>query len=426
MNWLSKKLALYIFAGLILGAIVGLIFPSFGVAIQPIGKIFLNLIEMVVIPLVFSTLVVGASGIADLKRMGRIGLKTIIWFEVITTIILVIGLLLANLFHPGTGVQLQHAHVGDYSAAKGQKIDIVSMLVNIPPSNVFQALSSDSMLSIVFFATMLGLAVATVAGDAGKSVIRFFEGISQATFTLIRWVMHTAPIGVFALSAYAAGKYGVQVFLPLAKVIGVTYLGLAIVIFVLFPLVCRFILHVPFFKVFWGIMDLFLIAFSTTSSEAVMPQLISFAEEIGVPKAISSFVIPLGLSWNDDGTSLYLSVAAMFVAQMGGLHLSIGQEVTMILMLILTSKGMAGVPMAGFVVLLTTATAVGLPLQGVALLAAIDRVLDMARTAVNVIGHPVAAIAVAKWEKEFDERKLRAYFERRRGAEPSASGTSVS
>lgn len=407
---MNKKLAIYIFSGLVLGAIVGLMFPSFGVAIQPVGKMFINLIEMVIIPLVFSALVVGASGIADMKKMGRIGLKSIIWFEFITTIILVLGLILANVLHPGLGVHIQQANVGDYSAAKGQKIDIISMIVNIPPSNLVKAMYNGSMLSIVFFATILGLAIASVTGEAGKVAIRFFEGISQATFTIIRWVMQVAPIGVFALSAYAAGNYGIKVFLPLAKAIGVMYLGLAIVLCVLFPLVSKFILHVPFFKLFRGILDLFIIAFSTASSEAVMPQLIEFVEEIGVPKSISSFVIPLGLSWNDDGTSLYLSVAAMFVAQLGGLHLSISQEAVMILMLVVTSKGMAGVPMAGFVVLLTTATAVGLPMQGIALLAAVDRVLDMARTAVNVIGHPVAAIAVAKWEKEFDESKLQQFL----------------
>ncbi|SFV01316.1 dicarboxylate/amino acid:cation symporter [Alicyclobacillus macrosporangiidus] len=406
---MSKRLALFIFAGLILGAIVGLIFPSFGVAIQPLGTMFINLVEMVILPVVFFAIVVGAAGVADIRRMGKIGLKSIVWFEIITTIIILLGIILADLLQPGAGVQLASAKAGDISVAKQQKIDIVNMIVNIPPKNIVDAFQKDAVISVVFFAAMLGLAIASVK-EKGKVVLQVFEGLMQASFTLIRWVMHAAPVGVFALAAYAAGKYGYQVFLPLAKVILVTYLGLAIVVFVLFPLVCRLVLRVPFFKVFWGVVDLFLIAFSSTSSEVVLPQLIEFSERIGVPRSIAAFVIPLGISWNADGTSLYLSVASLFVAQVAGLHLTLGQQITMILILIVTSKGIAGVPMAGLVVLLTTATAFGLPIQGVALLAAVDRVMDMARTGVNVFGHSVAAIAVAKWEREFDSGKLAAYI----------------
>ncbi|MCL6600199.1 MAG: dicarboxylate/amino acid:cation symporter, partial [Alicyclobacillus macrosporangiidus] len=318
---MSKRLALFIFAGLILGAIVGLIFPSFGVAIQPLGTMFINLVEMVILPVVFFAIVVGAAGVADIKRMGKIGLKTIVWFEIITTVIILLGIILADLLQPGSGVQLASAKAGDISVAKQQKIDIVNMIVNIPPKNIVDAFQKDAVISVVFFAAMLGLAIASVK-EKGKVVLQVFEGLMQASFTLIRWVMHAAPVGVFALAAYAAGKYGYKVFIPLAKVILVTYLGLAIVVFVLFPLVCRLVLKVPFFKVFWGVVDLFLIAFSSTSSEVVLPQLIEFAERIGVPRSIAAFVIPLGISWNADGTSLYLSVGSLFVAQVAGLHLT--------------------------------------------------------------------------------------------------------
>ncbi len=400
---MKKFFAFQVMIGLILGAIIGAIFPDFGTKLRPVGDMFIHLIKMIVIPIVFTTIVVGASGgNGNMKKMGSLGLKTVIWFELVTTLILGIGLLLVNLLKPGVGVDLSHLAKTDISQVKANAstvVDFKTMIVNIIPNNIVNAMDQNNLLAVIFFAILFGVAAGAI-GKAAEPALKFMESVSKVMFKLTQMVMVTAPIGVFALMASSVGQFGISLFIPMAKLIGVVYLGLAIVIFGLFPLIA-WMFKIPYFKVFRMVWDLFLITFSTTSTETVLPQLMERMEKFGCSKRVVSFVIPAGLSLNCDGSTLYLSVASIFIAQAFGIPMSLEQQLIVMAVLIATSKGIAAVPMGSLVVLLATATAVGLPAEGVAIIAGIDRVLDMARTACNTPGHCLASIVVSKWEKEF-------------------------
>ncbi|KAB2329541.1 cation:dicarboxylase symporter family transporter [Cytobacillus depressus] len=399
---MKKFFAFQVLIALFIGALIGHFFPEFGQALKPIGTAFINLIKMIVVPIVFTTIVIGSSGGGNKKKMGSLGLKTIIWFEVITTVILAIGLFLANVLKPGEGLnfsQLTQKDIGALDESVSKVIDFKTMLVNIIPSNIVDAMARNDLLAVLFFAILFGMAAGAV-GKASEPTMKFMESVANIMFKLTQMVMTTAPIGVLALMAASVGQYGLVLLIPMAKLIGVVYLGLAIIIFGLFPLIA-FFLKIPYFKVFRMVWDLFLIAFSTTSTETILPQLMKRMEEYGCSKRVVSFVIPSGLSLNCDGSTLYLSVCAIFLAQAFGIPMDFGQQLILMGVLVVTSKGIAAVPSGSLVVLLATATAVGLPAEGVAIIAGIDRVLDMARTACNTPGHVLACIVVAKWEKEF-------------------------
>ncbi|CAB3390863.1 dicarboxylate/amino acid:cation symporter [Kyrpidia spormannii] len=399
------RMALYILIATVLGGLFGHFFPEAGVAIKPVGDAFIRLIKMVVLPVIVSTLLVGVAGIGDIKRVGRIGIKTIIWFEFFTTIILILGLVIANVLKPGAGLDASHLPKADITGLEsntGKVMDGTSLLLNIIPTNFVDAMARGDMLAIIFFCVMFGIALVGL-GERGRPFVSLMEIVSQASFRLVNLVMTVAPIGVFALMAATIGTYGVQLVIPLLRLIGTAYVALAIVVFVVFPIVAWF-LRIRIIEVYKMVWDLMIIGASTGSTETVVPQLMDRLERFGAPKSITSFVIPAGLPLNSDGTTLYLTIAAPFIAQLFGIHMTFWHQVMMILFFIVTSKGVAAVPSSSMVILLATATAVGLPAEGVALILGVDRVIDMARTAVNVMGHVFSSTVVARWEGVFGQK----------------------
>lgn len=397
-----------IFVGLALGVAVGYLWPSFGVSIRPLADAFLRMIRMIVAPLLFSTLVTGIAGAGDLKALGRIGLKAIIYFEAATTIALVVGLALVNVFTPGAGLGIPL--VGDTSAVASMaqnQPQAWDLFLHLFPTSVIDAMARGDILQVVVFATFFGVAVAAI-GPSGTPVFHVLESTAQAMFKVTAYVMTLAPIGVFAAIAATVGGKGVAVLLTLGKLVVLMYAGLAIFILIVIAGV-SWLIRVPFFAFLGAIREPFLIAFSTASSEAALPKALEVMERFGVPKRIVSFVLPAGYSFNLDGTTLYLSLASVFVAQLAGVHLSIGQQATMMLTLMLASKGVAGVPRGALVVLTAMLTQFGLPLEGAAILLGIDQIMDMGRTAVNVMGNCMATAVVARWEGVFDDGQMRAF-----------------
>ncbi|MCY7852072.1 glutamate-aspartate/proton symporter GltP [Bacillus spizizenii] len=403
---MKKLIAFQILIALAIGAVVGHFFPDFGMALRPVGDGFIRLIKMIVVPIVFSTIVIGAAGSGSMKKMGSLGIKTIIWFEVITTMVLALGLVLANVLKPGVGLDLSHLAKKDINELSGytdKVVDFKQMILDIIPTNIIDVMARNDLLAVIFFAILFGVAAAGI-GKASEPVMNFFESTAQIMFKLTQIVMVTAPIGVLALMAASVGQYGIELLLPMFKLVGTVFLGLFLILFVLFPLV-GLIFHIKYFEVLKMIWDLFLIAFSTTSTETILPQLMDRMEKYGCPKRVVSFVVPSGLSLNCDGSSLYLSVSCIFLAQAFHVDMTLSQQLLMMLVLVMTSKGIAAVPSGSLVVLLATANAVGLPAEGVAIIAGVDRVMDMARTGVNVPGHAMACIVVSKWEKAFREKE---------------------
>ncbi|MEC3620752.1 glutamate-aspartate/proton symporter GltP [Bacillus subtilis] len=403
---MKKLIAFQILIALAVGAVIGHFFPDFGMALRPVGDGFIRLIKMIVVPIVFSTIVIGAAGSGSMKKMGSLGIKTIIWFEVITTLVLGLGLLLANVLKPGVGLDLSHLAKKDIHELSGytdKVVDFKQMILDIIPTNIIDVMARNDLLAVIFFAILFGVAAAGI-GKASEPVMQFFESTAQIMFKLTQIVMVTAPIGVLALMAASVGQYGIELLLPMFKLVGTVFLGLFLILFVLFPLV-GLIFQIKYFEVLKMIWDLFLIAFSTTSTETILPQLMDRMEKYGCPKRVVSFVVPSGLSLNCDGSSLYLSVSCIFLAQAFQVDMTLSQQLLMMLVLVMTSKGIAAVPSGSLVVLLATANAVGLPAEGVAIIAGVDRVMDMARTGVNVPGHAIACIVVSKWEKAFRQKE---------------------
>jgi proton glutamate symport protein len=366
------------------------------------------MIKMIIAPLLFSTLVVGIAGTGDLKTMGRIGFKAIVWFELATTVALVIGLLLVNTLKPGAGVTLPAgSDTAALAAMARQQQTAWDILLHMVPTSVVDAMAKGDILQVVVFASFFGVALAAI-GERGAPVVSLLESVAQVMFRFTGYVMAFAPIGVMAAIAATVGGKGLGILVTLGKLVVTMYLGL--VIFVILVIVgAAVVCRVPVLSFFRAVREPFLIAFTTASSEAALPKSLEVMERFGVPKRIVSFVLPTGYSFNLDGSTLYLSVAAIFVAQLGGIELGWQQQLVMMLTLMLTSKGVAGVPRAALVILTATLTTFGLPLEGAAILLGIDQVLDMGRTSVNVLGNCIATVVVARWEGEFDDQKMRAF-----------------
>lgn len=410
-------LAWQILIGLILGIAVGAVFygnPQVATYLQPIGDIFLRLIKMIVIPIVISSIIVGVAGVGDTKKLGKLGGKTILYFEIITTVAILVGLAAANIFQPGAGVDMSNLDKTDISSYVDTSEETTShgfaeTFVNIVPSNLFTSLAEGDMLAIIFFSVVFGLGIAAI-GEKGKPVLNFFQGTAEAMFYVTNQIMKFAPFGVFALIGVTVSKFGLESLIPLSKLVILVYAAMVFFIIVVLGLTAK-IAGVNIFNVFRVLKDELILAYTTSSSETVLPKLIEKMEKFGCPKAIVSFVIPTGYSFNLDGSTLYQAIAALFIAQMYGIELSLAEQLSLVLVLMVTSKGIAGVPGVSFVVLLATLGSVGIPVEGLAFIAGIDRIMDMARTVVNVVGNSLAAIVMSKWEGQYNEVKAKQYLE---------------
>lgn len=408
------SLAWQIMIGLALGVIVGAVFygnPLINTFLKPIGDMFINLIKMIVVPIVFASLVVGIAGAGSGKGIGRLGVKTIVYFEIVTTIALIFGFVAANVFHPGAGIDMSSLTLGNIdkyvATAKTTDGGLISLVVDIIPTNIINSMAKGDLLPIIFFSVMFGLGIASI-GEKGKPVTVFFQGVADVMFWVTNSIMKTAPLGVFALIAVTVATFGVASLIPLGKLI-ITVYG---TIFVFIAIVFGSIAKLAGISIIWLVKVLkeeLILAFSTASAETVLPKMIEKMQKIGCSKEVASFVIPIGYTFNLDGAAIYQSIAALFVAQLYGIHMPWGAQIMMLVTLMITSKGMAGVAGASLVVVITTLGAMGLPLEGLAFIAGVDRILDMLRTCVNVLGNSLATIAMAKWEGQFDKDKAIAY-----------------
>jgi proton glutamate symport protein len=401
------SLSWWIVIATVLGALVGYLdhdvwlTANVGAALNPLSTIFLRMIKSIVVPLVFGALVVGIAGHGDdLKRVGRLALKSLVYFEIVTSVALFIGLAAVNLFKPGVGVALSGS-ADDAAKLASTPTTLAGVLEHTVPQSFFEAASRNEVLQIVFFAVLFAAALTQVKGRPKEAMLGFCEGLAEVMFKFTGIVMKFAPIGIFAAIANTIGKNGIEVIWSLGKLVGTLYL--ALIVFILVVLVpVALIARIPL-RDFWKwVKEPWLLAFTTASSEAALPLAMENMESFGVPRRIVSFVIPTGYSFNLDGSTLYLAVASIFVAQAAGIHLDLGQQLLMMLTLMLTSKGVAAVPRASLVILSGTLVTFGLPLEGVAVILGVDAFMDMARTSVNLVGNCLASAVMARWEGEFN------------------------
>ena len=385
-----------IFVGMAAGLLVGWLFPDAGAALKPLSTMFIRLIKSVIAPLLFATLVVGIAGHGNLRQVGRMGLKALIYFEVVTTLALAIGLVAVNVIRPGDGVNLAAAQPAEF-VAKPQGIgEIITHLV---PQSIMQAMAEGEVLQIVVFALIFSIALSLIAAEKRAVLVSFFDALAQTMFAFTGIVMKFAPIGVGAAIAVTVGHRGLGVLVNLGMLILTLYGSLIIfVALVLIPVML--LTKIPVRAFLRAVKEPALIAFSTTSSEAALPKAMQIMEEFGVPRRIVAFVLPTGYSFNLDGSTLYLALASVFVAQAAGVEMSIGQQLLMMLTLMLTTKGVAGVPRASLVILAGTLASFQLPVEGVAVILGVDELLDMGRTTINVVGNCLASAVVARWEGE--------------------------
>lgn len=394
------KLFQKVLIGFVSGAVLGAIWGPGVVWIKPVGTIFISLLKMLIIPLIFATLVVGVASIAEPKKLGRVAGKTIIFYLTTTAFAIIIGLLLGNIIQPGAGMNL--VLEGPAKEAAGAP-SLIDTFVNLIPKNPIGAMAEGKVLQVIVFALFFGFAM-TKAGEKGKAVLKSFEGFAETMYKLTGIVMGFAPYGVFALIATTVGTHGLPVLIPFAKLIFAVYLGVIIHEVVVYSGMVSIIGKMSPVKFFKGFSEASLLAFSTCSSSATLPVSMRAAQDnLKVSPTISSFVQPLGATINMDGTALYQGVCALFIAQAYGIPLGFGAQLTVLITALLASIGTAGVPGAGLVMLTVVLTSVGLPLEGVVLIAGVDRILDMARTSCNVTGDAACAVVVAKTEGELDK-----------------------
>ncbi len=396
---IRRTLSAWIFIAMLLGAEIGHDFPVVATHLRVLALIFLRLIKTIIAPLIFATLVVGIAGHSNLKQVGRLGLRSIIFFEVITTIAIFLGLGAINLSRAGVGVQLPSTTTSDTTSVS--KLSAEDTILHVFPENIAKAVADNAVLQVVVFSLIFAIALAMISEERRRPLLTLCESLAETMFKFTNIVMYMAPLGVGAAIAYTVGHTGFTILGSLLKLLLTLYAALIVfVVGVLLPiaLLCR----VPLKRFLRAVAEPVTIAFATSSSEAALPVAMEEMERMGVPRQIVAFVIPTGYSFNLTGSSLYLSVAAIFVAQVAGMHLSLGQQFMIAFTLMLTSKGVAGVSRAALVILLATAASVGLPTEPVFILLGIDQLLDMGRTAVNVLGNCLATVIMAKWEGEFD------------------------
>lgn len=403
VNFLRKlSLTHWILISMVVGTVIGYCFPETAQNLKPLSSIFLRMIKSLIAPLLFATLVIGIAGHGDdLKQIGRIALKSIIYFEIVTTLALVIGLAAVNLAQPGVGVSLNVA-AKDGAEFAAKQTTLGGVLEHIVPTSVIDAMAKNEVLQIVFWAILFAIGLTQVKGDHRKTLIQGLEALAEVMFKFTGLVMAYAPIGIGAAIAVTVGHSGLGILLNLGKLILTLYVALVFfMLVVLLPV--AFFARVPLRKFARAVKEPALIAFSTTSSEAALPKAMLAMQSIGVPSKIVAFVMPTGYSFNLDGTTLYLAVASVFAAQAAGIEMSWQQQIVMMLTLMITSKGVAAVPRASLVILSGTLASFGLPLEAVAVILGVDELMDMARTTVNLVGNCLATCVVARWEGEFDD-----------------------
>ncbi len=394
------SLTTWILLSMIIGVEIGLNFPHFAQNLQVLSKIFLSLVKTIIAPILFSTLVVGIAGHSNLKQVGRMGWKSIVYFEVVTTMALAIGLVAINITKAGTGIVLPKGFNQELPEAKVQTWSEV--ILHVFPENIVKSVYHGDVLPIVVFSVIFGIALAMLSESKKKPMLEFSESLAETMFKFTNIIMHFAPFGVGAAIAVTVGHLGVDILTSLLKLLFTLYGSLvAFMLLILLPV--AYLLKIPLRKFIRAVSEPVSIAFATTSSESALPKAMENMEKLGVPRKIVSFVLPTGYTFNLDGTTLYLSLAAVFVAQAAGIPLTIGQQILMGLTLMLTSKGVAGVPRASLVILLGTAASFGLPLWPIMAILGIDELMDMARTSVNVTGNCLATVVIAKWEGEYKE-----------------------
>jgi proton glutamate symport protein len=380
--------------------------------LELLRDVFLHLIKLMIAPLVFGSVVQGIAGTGDMKKVGRIGAKTLIYFEIVTTAALVVGLAVVNLVGPGRGVRFAAEASSLGSAAQAKPLSLVETLLHIFPTSALDAMARNDVLQVVAFSVIFAMAV-IAAGEAGRPILTFCGSLTQVMFKFAGIVMILAPYGVGAAIALTVGHQGLGALLGLGKLVLTLYLALALFVCLVLGTVIR-IARVPLKPFYRAVREPFAIAFATANSEAALPKAFDLMEHLGVPRGIVAFVLPAGYTFNLDGSTLYLAVASVFVAQGAetatGVHFGLAQQITMMVTLMMTSKGVAAVPRASLVVLIAALQSFGLPLEGAAMILGVDALLDMARTSVNVLGNCLASVVVARWEGEFDDAKAKANF----------------
>ena len=409
----NHALSVWILIALVAGVIVGAVAPDFAVKMHPLATIFLRMVKMIIAPLLFATLVVGIAGHGDVKKVGRVGAKTILYFEIVTTIALFIGLGVANLTNPGLGsfkpINIPNIDEITQMSSMVHHDSFSAFFTGMFPTSIVQSMADGNLLQIVVFSIFFALAICTV-GQKAKPVMDLLNSVCQIMFKFTEFVMLFAPVGIFGAVSYTIGSNGLIVLKNYAKIIGSLYFALFIFVALVLFIACK-IVGISLRALLRAIEEPALLAFSTASSEAALPKAMEIMEKFGVPKSIVGFVMPTGYTFNLDGSTLYLAIAVIFCSQIAGVNMCIEQQLIVMFALMVTSKGIAGVPRVALVVLAGTLTSFHIPIVGIAVLLGIDQLLDMGRTTVNLIGNCVATVVIARWENEFDYDKMKNYIE---------------
>lgn len=409
-----KTLYARVLLGIIAGVLVGIFFPAFAVQVKPLGDGFIKLIRMMIAPIIFLTVVVGIASIGDASRLGKVAIKALVYFEVVTTLALGIGLAVATIFQPGRGMNVNPQTLDPHSISQyvgaGKELGVTDFLLNIIPDSFVGAFAKGEILQVLLLAILTGLAL--VAVDRERTLVKLADAASHVTFKIIALIMELAPLGAFGAMAFTIGKFGVGSLLSLGKLMLCVYLTSILFVVVVLGLI-TFLCGISLWKFLRYIREEILIVLGTSSSESVLPRMIVKMEMLGCSKSVVGLVIPSGYSFNLDGTSIYLTIAALFIAQATNTHLTFGQEMFVLLILMLNSKGAAAVTGGGFITLAATLSALGtIPVAGIGLLLGVDRFMSEMRSLTNLIGNGVATIVVAKWEGEFDAQRAKRVLNR--------------
>lgn len=405
MPKLLKSLYFQVIVAIIIGIALGHFYPGFAVQLKPLGDGFIKLIKMMIAPIIFCTIVTGIAGMQNTKKVGRVGLKAIIYFEIVTTLALIIGLLVINILKPGEGMNVDPATLDTESVAsyvtESKSQSVGDFLIHIIPENIVNALSTSNILQVLFFSVLLGFALSKI-GEKARPLLRGIQSMEDGLFMIIKFIMKLAPLGALGAMAFTIGKYGLGSLRELGMLMGSFYLTCIIFIVVVLGGILKYA-GFNLFRLLAFIKEELLVVLGTSSSEAALPSLIGKLEKVGCSEPVVGLVVPTGYSFNLDGTSIYLTMAAVFLAQATNTPMDLGQQVTLLLVLLLTSKGAAGVTGSGFIVLAATLPTVGhIPVAAIALIFGIDRFMSEGRALTNIIGNTVATVVVAKWEKEID------------------------